>query len=237
MRNVMNRHNLGSRVGSIVVFVTALAGPARAQKTPPADHPLFPQPLEIELALSAAPKYLRDGAAVMVLAPTGYVTAREASNAFTCIVNRRGGDLFPVCWDAEGARSVLPVDVDAAKARLGGATNAEVDRMVADGYRSGRYHPPARAGISYMLSPLRYRFDEQGHVTRTNSSPHLMFYGPNLTDADIGGQRGAFAFINRVGPDGMIIVPVGSVERETILSETRSLVERVERQIGYKPPQ
>jgi hypothetical protein len=33
----------------------------------------------------------------------------------------------------------------------------------------------------------------------------------------------------------MIIVPVGSREREAILSETRTLVERVEREIGYKP--
>jgi hypothetical protein len=36
-----------------------------------------------------------------------------------------------------------------------------------------------------------------------------MFYGPNLTDEDIGGVRGAFVLINRVGPDGMMIVLVG----------------------------
>jgi hypothetical protein len=234
---MMSIRRFDTRAASIVVFVTALAASAGAQPAAPPDHPLMPQALEIELALSAAPKHLRDGATVMVLGPTGYIKAREGTNAFTCIVNRRGGDLFPVCWDAEGARSVLPVDVDAVKARLDGASNADVDRLVADGYKSGRYHPPARAGISYMLSPMRYRIDEQGRVTRTNSNPHLMFYGPNLTDADIGGQRGTFAFINRVGPDGMIIVPVGSVEREAILKETQSLTERVERQIGYKSPQ
>src|ERR1700720_2317866 len=72
-------------------------------------YPLLPRDLETELALSAAPPHLRDGANVMVLEPTGYATAVRKGNAFTCMVSRRGGDLFPVCWDAEGVRSLLPL--------------------------------------------------------------------------------------------------------------------------------
>jgi hypothetical protein len=60
-----------------------------------------------------------------------------------------------------------------------------------------------------------------------------MFYGPNLTDSDIGGARGSVVFMNKVGPDGMIIVPVGVAERATILAESQSLVDRFERHIGY----
>ena len=41
--------------------------------------------------------------------------------------------------------------------------------------------------------------------------------------------------MNKVGPDGMIIVPVGSKERDTILSESRSLIDRIESAIGYMP--
>ncbi len=199
------------------------------------DNPMLPRDLEIELALSAAPKHLRDAATVLVLESSGFVKAREGTNAFTCLVSRRGGDLFPVCWDVEGTRSLLPIDLDAAKLRLGGGSNAEVDRAVAEGFKNGRYRAPARAGVAYMLSPVRYRIDEAGKVTPSNPNPHIMFYGPQLTDADIGGISGSFVFMNKVGPDGMIIVPVGSRERETILSETRALVERVEREIGYKP--
>jgi hypothetical protein len=88
-----------------------------------------------------------------------------------------------------------------------------------------------------MLSPVRYRIDEKGHVTRSNANPHVMFYGPNLTDADIGGVRGSLVYMNKVGPDGMIIVPVGVQEREAVRHESQSLVERVEREIGYKAPQ
>jgi hypothetical protein len=224
-----------SHLVAFTMFMAALgAGAAAAQSAPP-DHPLLPRDLEMELALSAAPKHLRDAATVLVLQPAGFVKAREGTNAFTCIVSRRGGDLFPVCWDREGTDALLPIDLDAAKLRLGGRSNAEIDRAVADGFKSGRYRAPARAGVAYMLSPVRYRIDESGKVTPSNPNPHAMFYGPGLTDADIGGQRGSVAFMNKVGPDGMIIVAVGKMEREAILTESKDLVERVEREIGYKP--
>jgi hypothetical protein len=237
------------RVGAAALVVTALMRPAAAQspeRSPrPAQGPLFarsqqypllPRELETELALSAAPPHLRAGATVAVLEPDGYVTANRGANAFTCLVSRRSGDLFPVCWDAEGARSLFPLDVDDAQLRLKGKAGAEIDQLIAAGFADGRYHPPSRTGIAYMLSPLRYRIDEGGTITRSNPNPHVMFYGPNLTDADIGGLRGSVVFMNKVGPDGMIIVPVGQREKETILVESQSLTERLERAIGYTSP-
>jgi hypothetical protein len=231
----------------------AMAPPSRAasgaasidQPTPTAErllfaasaqYPLLPRALEIEVALSAAPKHLRDGAAVWVLETSGYTKVKDGTNAFSCVVNRRNGDLFPVCWDAEGTRALLAIDVDDAQMRLAGKSGAEIDAIVEQRFKQGQYHPPARAGIAYMLAPLRYRIDDAGRVTRTPSTPHLMFYGPNLTDADIGGARGAPVFINRVGPDGMMIVPVGERERAAIVAESQPLVEQVERTIGYQPP-
>ena len=173
-------------------------------------------------------------ATVWTLEQTGYTVARKGRNAFTCVVSRRAGDLFPVCWDAEVTRSLLPLNVEDARLRLAGKSGAEIDAIVAAGFRSGDYHAPARAGIAYMLSPMRYRIDEQGIVTRTVSNPHLMFYGPNLTDGDIGGARGAFVSMNRVGPDGMMIVPVGQQERDAIIGELRALVTQVEQAIGFQ---
>ena len=214
------------------------ASPGAAQKifAQSAQYPLLPRALELDLALSAAPKHLRDAATVWTLEPGGYTIAQRGTNAFSCLVSRRGGDLFPVCWDAEGAQSLLPLDVDDAQMRLAGKSGAEIEAIVAQRFKSGQYHPPARAGIAYMLAPLRYRIDETGAVTRTPSNPHLMFYGPNLTDGDIGGARGSLVFINRVGPDGMMIVPVGEKERAAIVAESQSLVTEVERSIGYQPP-
>jgi hypothetical protein len=42
--------------------------------------------------------------------------------------------------------------------------------------------------------------------------------------------------MNRVGPDGMMIVPVGEKERAAIVAESRALVEQVEQAIGYQLP-
>lgn len=235
----------GSSVIGLAIVASLLPGVAYAQapqgegegralfaQSP--QYPLLPHALEIELALSAAPKHLRDDATVWTLGQTGYTTARKGGNAFTCVVSRRAGDLFPVCWDAEGARSLLPLNVEDARLRLSGKSGAEIDAIIAAGFKSGDYHAPGRAGIAYMLSPMRYRIDEQGIVTRTVSNPHLMFYGPNLTDSDIGGARGAFVSMNRVGPDGMMIVPVGQKERDAIIGESQALVTQVEQAIGFQ---
>ena len=238
------------RAAAAAIVVTASIGPAAAQSPAPAarpadggffarspQYPLLPRELETELALSAAPPHLRGGASVAVLEPGGYVTATRGANPFTCMVSRRSGDLFPVCWDAEGTRSLFPLDVDDAQLRLTGKAGAEIEQVLASGFKDGHYRPPSRTGIAYMLSPLRYRIDEGGRITRSNPNPHVMFYGPNLTDGDIGGLRGSVVFMNKVGPDGMIIVPVGQKERETILLESTSLTERLERAIGYTPLQ
>jgi hypothetical protein len=237
------------RAAAAALIVTALICPAAAQSPAPSarpadgffarspQYPLLPRELETELALSAAPPHLRGGATVAVLESGGYVTATRGANPFTCMVSRRSGDLFPVCWDAEGTRSLFPLDVDDAQLRLKGKAGVEIEQSLASGFADGRYHPPSRTGIAYMLSPLRYRIDESGRITRSNPNPHVMFYGPNLTDGDIGGLRGSVVFMNKVGPDGMIIVPVGQKEKEAILTESQSLTERLERAIGYKSPQ
>ncbi len=220
-----------------LLFTTGPAGAqSPATRTAFPDHPVLPPDIEIELALNAAPAHLRDGATVFVFGSTGYVKAKEGTNAFTCVVSRRGGDVFPVCWDAEGAKALLPIDLDEAKLRLAGMSIAEIDREVADGFKNGKYRAPSRTGVAYMLSPMRYRIDEHGTVTPANPNPHVMFYGPGLTDADIGGVRGSLVFMNKVGPDGMIIVPVGSKERETILNQSRLLIDRVEQALGTREP-
>ncbi len=233
------RHALGFGVLSVMMTVSSSVAQPPAADAPPSfaqsrQYPLLPRDLEIEFALSAAPKHLRDDATVWALDRNGYSIVKKGTNAFSCIVSRRAGDLFPVCWDAEGASSLLQLDIADAQMRLSGKSSADIETMVSTGFANGQYHPPTRAGIAYMLSPMRYRIDVGGRVTRTPSNPHLMFYAPNLNDSDVGGARGAFVFINRVGPDGMMIVPVGEKERQAIAAEAQPLVPRVERAIGLQ---
>src|SRR4029450_14055158 len=109
----------------------------------------------MELALSAAPQHLRDDATVWVLDKSGYTIARKGGNPFACVVIRRAGDLFPVCWDAEGTRSLLPLDVEDAQLRLSGKSGSEIEAIVTEGFKSGQDQPPAPARMQDMLSPAR----------------------------------------------------------------------------------
>lgn len=191
----------------------------------------LPRDLEIRLAVNALPKELRAGASVLVMEPGGYVEAHHGTNAFTCIVSRRGGNFYPVCFDEEGTRTILPAFAEDALLRLKGATDEEVEKQMAMGFEQGRFRPPVRPGVAYMLSPATYLI-QNGKLART--FPHTMFYAPFLTNADIGGIMGKTAFVDRPGPHGMIIVVAGQKEREALLAESQDLVDEVERQIGLK---
>lgn len=192
---------------------------------------MLPPDLEMRLAVNALPKPLQAGATILVLGQAGYVKARKGSNPFTCVVSRRAGNFYPVCFDEEGAKTILPAFADDAVMRLKGASDEEVERQLAKGFEEGHYRPPSRPGIAYMLSPATYMMDS-GKLKRT--PPHTMFYAPFLTNAEVGGIMGKTAFIDRPGPHGMFIVLAGEKERETLEKDSQELVGEVERRIGLR---
>ena len=225
---------------AVVASFLAMAFPAAAHSQDQAGHDdatarrrvlMLSRDLELRLAVNALPRDLREDATVLVLETDGYTKAKTGTNPFTCMVSRRGGNFYPVCFDEEGARTILPAFADDAVLRLKGTSEADIERQIADGFESGRYRPPARPGIAYMLSPATYML-EGGKLART--FPHTMFYAPFLTNADIAGMPGKSAFVDRPGPHGMIIVIAGQKEREALFSESQPLVEEVERAIGMK---
>jgi hypothetical protein len=190
---------------------------------------LIPRDLEIRLAVNALPNALRDDASILVMEKAGYVPAKTGTNPFTCMVSRRGGNFYPVCFDQEGARTIMRAFADDGVMRLNGMSNEEVERKLADGFADGKYRPPSRPGIAYMLSPAIYMLSN-GKLKR-GTPPHTMFYAPYLTDADVGGIMGKTAFIDRPGPDGMFIVVAGQKERDAMLSESQDLLNEVDRQV------
>ena len=225
------RVDLGT-AGTATLLAVLLTTSVDAQTPPPstshARHAatgrilMIPRDLELRLAVNALPKDLRGAASVLVLEKDGYAKALTGTNPFTCMVSRRGGNFYPVCFDEEGARTILPAFADDVVLRLKGANDQEVERQLADGFEQGRYRPPARPGIAYMLSPATYMV-EDGKLAR--SVPHTMFYAPFLTNADIAGMPGKSAFVDRPGPHGMIIVVAGQEEREALFNESQALVD------------
>lgn len=190
-----------------------------------------PRDLEMRLAVDALPKSLRDTATILVLESSGYAIARQGTNPFTCLVSRRAGNFYPVCFDEEGTRTIMPAYTDDVRLRQRGANSDEVERTLAKGFEEGRYRPPTRAGVAYMLSPATYLL-ENGVLTR--SVPHTMVYAPFVTNSDIAGVPGRTAFVDRSGPHGMVILLAGEQEQVALLRESQALVSEVEQLLALK---
>src|SRR5262245_55138649 len=83
-----------SVVLTLLCSLTLSAQDPQAGKNTHAPAPLPPD-LEIQLALSALPPHLRDGATVYVLNPAkDFEVARQGTNGFHALVARTGDDTF-----------------------------------------------------------------------------------------------------------------------------------------------
>lgn len=203
----------------------------------------MPAALETQWALSAAPPRLRDGAAVYLLDPaTGYRLARRGSSGVACLVERTAWELadfrddiyIPLCYDAAGAQATLRVIMDAAALRAEGLGPAALKAEIAKRYRERTYRAPARAGVSYMLAPVFRTVGPPDLQVRTMAMPHLMFYAPGVTNADIGAMPDLadhaslmHPFIDRQGSDeqSYIIQLAGRTEKASIMSDEQALVD------------
>jgi hypothetical protein len=90
-------------------------------------------------------------------------------------------------------------------------------------FAKGVLQPPTRPGVDYMLSTENVVPDDKGVLAPF--PPHVMFYAPYLTNADLGsdGQAGGGpAFVAGEGtPYALIIVPVGPHTGPTMLDATK----------------
>ena len=183
---------------------------------------LLPPEQEIALALSAAPEHLRNNAGVYVLKRNGFVKVRESTNGFTCIVNRDHPlNQKPVCFDAEGTATILPKILRVGELLMQGKAMSEINADIAEGFRTGKYIAPRRLGVAYMLSGDIRNYNP--HTGKVESfPPHVMFYAPNLTNADLGVTPEALAknpslpFVAYQGPHGFIIVVSGDTKTSHI---------------------
>ncbi len=138
---------------------------------------------EIELARSAAPKSISDGAEVMVLGPKGYTTAVQGTNGFLCIVERSWGAATddsgfwnpkvrgPICFNPAAASTFLPIYLMKTKLVLAGKSKAEIVDAVSSALDKKELPALEPGAMCYMLSKQQYLGD-QGKAWH----PHLMFF-------------------------------------------------------------
>jgi hypothetical protein len=178
--------------------------------------PLMDRQREIALALSACPPSIAGKAAVYVLEKSGYVKVRESQNGFTAIVQHLfPASVEPLCMNAESTRTHLPLVLKVAELRAQGKRPEEIKRFVDDAFAKGVFQPPSRTAICFMLSTENVVPNDKGVVEPF--PPHVMFYVPYLTNAELGAGTGSDgnptgpAFVAREGTrDAVIIVPIGA---------------------------
>ena len=237
------------KVAPSVVVLTFAMSTACAQATFPAHSndgsagvsqarlERMPESLEIRFALSALPPQLRDGATTYVLDPAkGYLLAHKGINGVSCVVVRsdwqwpdpslRDDVYWPVCYDAEGSKTLLQDYLFAAELRARGMDAKQVHLEVTKRFGKPDYPNPARSGVAYMIAPVMRGYTKRPEPVTMNM-PHYMFYAPGVKNSDIGGKGfGQYPFILSMSPghDDYIIVLVGEAEKAKILSDSKELL-------------
>ena len=175
------------------MLVASVARLADAQSTPSA-YPAKPVPLpdsiEIALATSAAPAELSSYATVYAVRDGKVVTLRAGTNGSSCMVARdsHAGSLYPICYNPEGARTVLKRELMQVRLRTLGVAEDSIDRAVEAAYKSGELEIPKDVALAYMMSPHQLLFSSAGKDGRRVGAwhPHLMLYVPGATPAKLG---------------------------------------------------
>ena len=206
----------------------------------------MPAVLETDFALSALPPHLRDAATVYLLDPNkGYYIARQGTNGFSTFVNRTDwewAEFVPdsyaaISYDAEGAKTYLPVFFAVAEMRASGKYSpSQIRDTVLKRVKDGTYKAPSRTGVSYMLCPiLRTHVDSTSGIVNM-VMPHYMFYAPRVDNSDIGAVWDAhspYAISSQGTLDkehsifNYIILPAGDTEKAEIIEKNKNLLRRL----------
>jgi hypothetical protein len=173
----------------IVTAALAATSPVLAQAAGtgrPGRREFLPRDREIALARSAAPPAVSDSASVYVLGARGWELAVRGSNGVACHVNRSWPDaLEPHCFDAEGAETIMRMEMRRTELYHQGVGTEEAGREIAAMLADGRLRLPRRPAMSYMMSAGQRLVGDDGRAVGA-WRPHLMIYFPYLTAADLG---------------------------------------------------
>jgi hypothetical protein len=112
--------------------------------------------------------------------------AVRGSNGVSCYVSRSWPkSLEPHCHDAEGAATILPMEMRRVELLHRGMAADAVDREIAQGLSNGTFRLPRRPAMSWMMSSAQRLISDDG--TEAGAwKPHLMIYFPYLGAAELG---------------------------------------------------
>jgi hypothetical protein len=141
------------------------------------------KPSEIELARSAAPASISDGAEVLVLGKDGYVAAVKGGNGFVCLVERSWGKTTddsefwnpkvkaPICLNAGAAKTYLPIVQLKTRLVLAGKSRVEIAQALKSALDKKELPGLEPDAVCYMMSKQQYLSDTDMHW-----HPHMMWF-------------------------------------------------------------
>jgi len=125
-----------------------------------------------------------------VLRGTEFVKARAGTNGCACMVGRdlHEGSRYPICFDQEGARTMLFRELMEGSLRAKGKTETEVKALVDAAYRTGKLRLPTKSSVAYMMSPRQVLFSSpDADGLRVGAwSPHIMLLLPGVAPEQLG---------------------------------------------------
>ena len=140
---------------------------------------------EIALALSAAPASITDGAAVFIMRDGNFVKVRDGSNGWACMVERdaRVNGVAPMCYDPEGARTLMQESMLRTQLQARKLSNTAVQRELDAAYERGTLQHPKTSAMMYMMSSHQVLTTSEGDKLQIIGAwhPHVMIYLPHAT--------------------------------------------------------
>lgn len=140
---------------------------------------------EVALARSAGPTSLSAGAAVYVWRDGEFLKVRDGSSGWACMVSRdtKANGVFPMCFDPEATRTLMPVEMMRTKLRTRGLSHTAVEHEVEAAYNNGTLHYPDKPAMVYMMSSKQMLMAYQGDKIQQVGAwhPHVMIYLPHAT--------------------------------------------------------
>jgi len=137
---------------------------------------------EIALARSAAPASISDGAEVMVLGRSGFMTVAKGTNGFLCLVERSWGAASddpefwnpkvrsPICFNPAATRTFATIFLIKTKLALQGKSRTEIVAATAAALDKKELPALEPGAMCYMMSKQQY-LNDRGKSWH----PHQMF--------------------------------------------------------------
>jgi hypothetical protein len=150
----------------------------------------LPDPDEIALAMSAAPEEVASKADIFALRGDKFEKIRAGTNGSACMVARdyHPGSLYPICFDQEGARTLMLREMQEVALRAQGVPESRIVTMVQEELASGKLPKASKAALAWMMSPKQvlYSSADSSGVRVGQWFPHVMMANVGISRDQLG---------------------------------------------------